>query len=218
MLTESRYKAICTDFGLNPDSFKMYQKGIYKFSEKYGDEGVNAICQMFKSFKNFGRVDTYPPPHRNVEKILFSKDKKQKGVVIDYHTLEGVKLMYEYLQDGWNVVTFLRSCGSIEINRTWDTIWEGDVWMTDDWGKQKAVLAKVDDNGHAYFKNLLWTDEYGFLRPDGNPFEHGDKIMFNEIGNNKNSYAIRLGKNQRLLCNAFIDDLAPLMPNSKVRK
>lgn len=213
---EQSFKCVCKDFGLEPSLYEDFKKGIYFVAQKHGDEVLEKLAKIGQQLERIGYIWT-SDERPNIEKVIWKDEEGNIGsLVVDFHRYEGAKSYCQLLEERKSIRHFLKLCGKFkkEGKKEYTIIWEGDIWLVDDWGEEKAVMAFYEGEG-SYFKYLLWTKEYGFLSPDGEPHVHGQKLTFNTKGKKMNVSSIGIGKSQCLLCNVHEGDLTALMPSKR---
>lgn len=99
-------------------------------------------------------------------------------------------------------------------NNSYVKIFNGDIIRTWDVYKSESsvYIAKIKDNyihDTPYYRELIWSDKYGYFTPQNQVNEDKDRIVFEEgslnLEGNYNDYCLRLKTNWEKIGNIYYD-------------
>ncbi len=211
-INKDRFKKICDNHSLEyGKEFENYNHSfIYWLSNTENPILIKELIDFDDKIQNENillRVEFHKS--ENQKKVIFNDTIE----VIDVSVLEGLKRLVE-IQEQNDKVIILNKTDHIESKGIKLTLFEGDIikcW--DNWRNEtKIILSVLDDrfiHPSPYYSELLYTEKYGYLKPDGEPNKDSEKLKFDSslfnIDGNYNYHVITLTEKFEVVGNIFHD-------------
>jgi glycerol-3-phosphate cytidylyltransferase-like family protein len=219
--------------------FKYSSMGLMAFIEHAPDDMIDTMLSYGHTLNiAYGNLNTYEfTKHPYWIKFIYELGNEVITKEINLTDYEGNKAICEIYENANKILAVCRFCDEIDVpynQRNSDSkrikVYEGDIFsVSDDWkGKHSVILAAIQKhqitNDSIYFE-LLYTEKYAYLKPDGEPNEDEEPIRFKEsifnITDKKyNSHIITFANHYKLIGNlaTHYDLLKPMGFKKKVKK
>jgi len=224
-LSAERFESLMKIKGFNEKQIKEYspliKRGVTNFIIEAPQEIIDVVLDFnldlsFKKISFYGDYDNFFV--KIIYKVIDSDTFKTEE--INLTSYYGNKLLVSIHENPNNeIIATCRMTDEISKRDKTVKLFEGDLVSTQayDYGSNKnclimCFLDKTYIGGDPYYRELLWTDKYGYLAPNSKTEPNLDNTpiilnesSFNVKGNRYNYHKITLAENFKIIGNINID-------------
>jgi len=220
-----------TNSDISYDDIKEYMRdGMFNFISKAPDHIIETVISFENNFDLSDRV-YHSYSWENTLKYIFSINGKIEEKVLDINSYEGINYLHELFTMPKNknvkIIKICRFCDEIDMpehgvyqNRTKKIeVFDGDVFMVADSFNamaRKMIIATSNSYYSPTYKELIWSDKYGYFNPKGDLNEDSENFevqrRINTAEGRYNYHVITLGNYCKYMGNIAISNsfLEPL--------
>ena len=189
---------------------------MFSLLEQGKDDIIDAILSFYEKVVELAWHNSISSNRSTVtKKIIFIKEEIVYSKELDLASYTGAKT-FAKLHEECNIKAVLNLCDRVSKGNNYTNIFEGDIICNTDRFSHRgsklylALLDKTYINPDSYYKELIFTKEFGFINPEtGKPLTSPSKYKFEEstfnLKGNYNYHCFTIGEHFSVIGNITVE-------------
>jgi hypothetical protein len=218
-LNDDRFKEVCKNAQIPTHEVRnmidLKRRGMIPFIAEAPEELVMATVDFKKVIDNWQKHFIQDDNPKLWQKYIYQVGDEIKNREINLSSYDGLRYCLSLYEEADKILYIQPMCDSVSKDKKYQNVYKGDIIAVQDkYGKPlKMVVCFLKDgyiHPQPYYKELVYTEQYGYLNAEGKLFTGKDDIIFEESlfnmeGRDCNSHVISICSDWEVVGNVTTD-------------